>query len=267
MPAVEDAADRRAREARLDRLADIVGVQAVAGDRGAVQHEAHERDVHLLLEREVDDARHPADGLAHALAEPPQRGEIVAEHLDGDVGPRARQHVVDPVRDRLTDRHVGAGQRREPAAQIGEQLGARPAGVPQADVDFRRLDALDVLVELGAAGPAGGGDDFGLRQQDLFDAPADLVRLRERRAGQRVRLNGEAAFVELGQERGAHARHRRHRRPASSASDSRHRPCPDGRARAAGPREPRLERPRQPPVVPASESIARRAETRSTAPA
>src|SRR5687767_15488952 len=40
-----------------------------------------------------------------ALPEPPQRAEIVAEHFDRDVGARARQHVVDAVRDRLADGH------------------------------------------------------------------------------------------------------------------------------------------------------------------
>ena len=37
-------------------------------------------------------------------------GYVVAKHFHGDVRPRPRQHVVDAVRDRLTDRHVGARQ-------------------------------------------------------------------------------------------------------------------------------------------------------------
>ena len=81
-------------------------------------------------------------------------------------------------------------------------------GLAQADVDFGGFDALHVLVELGAAGSARRRDDFRLRQQDLLDPAADLVGLRQRRAGQRVRLNRQAAFVELGQERRAHPRHR-----------------------------------------------------------
>ena len=86
------------------------------------------------------------------------------------------------MRDRLADRHVRARQRREAAPQLGEQLGARPAGLAQADVDLRRFDALHVLVVLGAAGPPRRRDDLRLRQQDLLDAPADLVGLRQRRA-------------------------------------------------------------------------------------
>ena len=70
----------------------------------------------------------------------------------------------------------------------------------QADVDLRRFDALHVLVELGTSGAPCRRDDFGLGQQNLFDALADLVRLRERRAGQRVGLDRQAAFMKFRQE-------------------------------------------------------------------
>ena len=56
---IEDPPDGCPREARLDGLGDIVGVQPVASDRRSVEHEADERDVHLLLERQVDDAGTP----------------------------------------------------------------------------------------------------------------------------------------------------------------------------------------------------------------
>ena len=191
----------------------------------------------------------PADGLAHALAEPAQRAQVVAEDLDGDVRARARQHVIDPVRDRLADRHVRAGQRRKPAPQLGEQLVARPLGLAQADVDLGRLDALHVLVELGAAGAARGRDDLRLREQDLLDAPADLVRLGQRRARQRVRLHRQAAFVELRQERRAHPRDRdARRRPGARAPTAMTVPRVIERVRQA-PRRTGLERSRQPAVV------------------
>ena len=113
---------------------------------------------------------------------------------------------------------------------------ARAAGLAQADVDLGGLDALHVLVVLGAAGPARGRDHLRLRQQDLLDAPADLVGLRQRGAGQRIRLHGQAAFVELGQEGGAHAGQRRsrgdqQRRPRDGDHRTR-----DGRAPAAASR-------------------------------
>ena len=158
------------------------------------------------------------------------------------------------------------GQRREAAPQIGEQFGARPARFSQADVDLRRLDALHVLVQFGAAGSSRRRDHFGLGEEDLLDAPADLVGFRQRRAGQRVRLDGEAALVELRQERRAHARDR-----AIAASQQRQRDDHHGarmveRARQiAG--EARLERPRQPPLVPPQDRSRARQERHSTAPA
>ena len=78
--------------------------------------------------------------------------EIVAEDLHGDVRARARQHVVDAVGDRLADRDVRAGQQRDLLTKLLEH-GLRGRVLHrQAHVDLGRLDALDVLVELGAAG-------------------------------------------------------------------------------------------------------------------
>ena len=58
--------------------------------------------------------------------------------------------MVNPVRDRLADRHVRPGQGGEATAQLGQKIGARTAGFAQADVDFGRLDALYVLVVPGS---------------------------------------------------------------------------------------------------------------------
>ena len=149
----------------------------------------------------------PTHRITDVFAETAQRRQVVAEDLDGDVGARSGQHVVDAMRDRLTDRHVGARQRRETAPQVREQLRTRPRRVAQADVDLRRFDALHVLVELGAARAARRRDDLRLREQNLLDPPANLVRLRQRCPRQRVRLDRQAAFVELGQESRAHLRH------------------------------------------------------------
>ena len=116
--------------------------------------------------------------------------------------------MIDAVRDRLPDRHVHAGQRREAAPQGGQQLVTRPFGLAQADVDLGGLDALHVLVELRAAGAPRRGDHFRLRQHDLLDASANLVRLGERGARQRVGLDGQRSFMELRQKSRAHPRDR-----------------------------------------------------------
>ena len=173
--AIEDAANRRAREAGLNRLADVARMKAVARDRRSIEDEPHDGYVHLLFEREIDDSRHATDGVAHTLAEPPKRAEVVAEDLHSDVGSRTRQHVIDAVRDRLSDRDVGARKRREAAPQRRQQLCTRPASIAESHVDLRRFDALYVLVELRAPCASGGRHYFGLSQHDLLDAAADFV--------------------------------------------------------------------------------------------
>ena len=117
--------------------------------------------------------------VADIFAKAAERQQIIAEDLHRDIGARTGQHVVDPVRNRLTDRDVRTGQRRETPAQLGEQLGARPTGFAQADVDLGGLNALNVFVVFRATGAASRCHDFWLREKDLFDAASDLVRLRE----------------------------------------------------------------------------------------
>ena len=192
------------------------GAQAVAGDRRPVEHEAHERDVHLLLEREIDDARHAGSSASRTRS--PSRRSV------GRSSPKTLTAMFARVPDSMWSMRceIGwpivtfvPGSVEKPRRSAASSSARGRSGVAQADVDLRRLDALHVLVELGAAGPPRRGDDLGLRQQDLLDAPADLVGLGERRAGQRVGLHGQAALVELRQERRAHPRQRRRPRPTS----------------------------------------------------
>ena len=236
--------------------------EPVARDRRPVQHEAHERDVHLLLERQVDDARHAAHRLAHALAEPAQRREIVAEDLDGDVRARARQHVVDAVRDRLADRHVRA---RAASRSRGAAPPATPRAAGPSRASRRRFPPPRRPARARRVPPARCGAPW-------RRPPA--ARAGSARRGGRFRRTSpatcraacwperQAAFVELGQERRAHARHRQRRPPTrSAADDADDQPRVIERVRQH-PREPRLQRAREPAVVPALRSTARRAETR-----
>jgi hypothetical protein len=62
----------------------------------------------------------------------------------------------------LPDRHVRPRQRRELTSQFREQCVAPTSRLTQANIDFRRLHALHVLVVFGASGPAGCRDDFRL---------------------------------------------------------------------------------------------------------
>ncbi len=81
----------------------------------------------------------------------PQRVEIIAENLQRDLRAHARQHVVEPMRDRLADVD-GDRQHREPRPQIVDDLGLAPAVRLQINFDIGRMDAFGVLIQFGAAG-------------------------------------------------------------------------------------------------------------------
>jgi len=71
--------------------------------RRAVEAHGEEGNVGLLLVSDVDRAGHLLrDGL-DACGQPAQLVQVGAEDLHRDVGARARQHVVDAVRDGLAD--------------------------------------------------------------------------------------------------------------------------------------------------------------------
>jgi hypothetical protein len=69
--AIEHASDGCARETRLDRFGHILNGQAVSGHRLAIEHETNERDIGLLLERDVSGTLDAHHHVAHALSEPP----------------------------------------------------------------------------------------------------------------------------------------------------------------------------------------------------
>ena len=97
-------------ERRLHRLGHFAGPDSVACGRRLIHLDAHRRDIGLLLDRQVDHARHSGITAINPLRQRAQIGKIVAENLHCDVGASAREHVIDAVRDRLTDGHVHAGQ-------------------------------------------------------------------------------------------------------------------------------------------------------------
>ena len=126
--------------------------QPVSRDRRPVQHEPHKRDVRLLFDRQVHDARHPeAASGSHPFAERAQSAQVVAEHFDGDVRARARQHVVNPVRRSAGRSSRSSRGRRELPPQLRQEDLAGPRRRTQAHVELRGLDPLDVLVVFRAA--------------------------------------------------------------------------------------------------------------------
>jgi hypothetical protein len=109
--------------------------------------------------------------------------------------------VVDPMRDRLADDDVHPRHQREIATEVGEEVGLpSPRGQLERYVEFRRLDALRVLVEFRAAGPAGDPGHFGVGQEHSLDHSSQFVRLPQRGSGQGNGADRQRPFVELGEE-------------------------------------------------------------------
>ena len=105
--------------------------------------------------------------------------------------------------DGLTDLDVGTGEHREALAHVVEHFFM--AAVFQLERGFylAHVHTEGVLVELGTAGLACHGLYLGHLQQQSLGTCADRVALFERDAGQRGDIDGERAFVELGQEAAA----------------------------------------------------------------
>ena len=153
----------------------------IARDHGAVEDEAHERDFHLLLQREVGNARHAGHRRTHAFAEPPQRAQILSEHLDRDVRARPGQHVVDTVRigcPMVTFVPGSVENSRRSAASSS----SRGRSVSRKPTSISAASTLDVLVELRAPHAPRRRDDLGLIHQNPLDTCADLIGLAERRS-------------------------------------------------------------------------------------
>jgi hypothetical protein len=122
---------------RLQGVRHGAGFQSLTRGSARVDTNRQGRDVRLGLRREIHDAwylRHLGLNLCGQL---PQGLQVIAENLHGDVGPCAREHMVDAVRDRLTDGHVRAWQERYLLAELLEHGLSRAVLYLQAHVDLR----------------------------------------------------------------------------------------------------------------------------------
>ena len=140
------------------------------------------RDAHLLLDLQVGetvDAWPAARAASSASARSVSRSS--PKNLMRDLRPHARQHVVEPVRDRLPDveRHRQHGK---PRAHIGDDrvLAARRRSSRSTSIS-RGVHALGMLIELGAAGAPADGLDLGHLEDELLGDQADAVRTRQAR--------------------------------------------------------------------------------------
>ena len=148
-------------ESRSQLLGDGLRLQAVERGPRVVDDDLQLRDAHLLFDLQVGEAGDAWPGAprsASASARSVSRSS--PKNLDGDLRPHARQHVIEPVRDRLADIERDR-QHGKPRADIGDdRVLAAPASL-QVDFDFGGVDAFGMLVELGAAGAPADGFDLG----------------------------------------------------------------------------------------------------------
>ena len=125
--------------------------------RQALRVQAHHdlRDQHLLFHRQVHQARDARQTLSHLLGQATQGVGVVPVDLHSDLRPHPGQQVIQPVRNRLADGHLGR-QRRELSADLGHHLLAVHglAIAAHVHIDLGRVHALGMFVHLGAAGAA-----------------------------------------------------------------------------------------------------------------
>ena len=109
--------------------------------------------------------------------------------------------MIEAVRDRLADGDATTGSTRELGADVGEHLLLAALRAGQIDVDLGVVDALGVLIELGAAGAPAEALHLGnLHDQPLGDG-AEAVGLGQRDAGVVLQVDEDGALVERRQER------------------------------------------------------------------
>ena len=109
------------------------------------------RPLYLLLYVEVGHALDAAYFLLDVVAEGIHLAQIVAEHLDSDVGLRAGEHGVYTVRNRCAHLDRDARHGGEFLSDLGEHFFLVAAGQFEGGFDFRGVYAERVLIEFRAS--------------------------------------------------------------------------------------------------------------------
>ena len=160
-----------ARRAVSQGLGDRAGCEPVAGDGWRGRPHLQRRNVRPAAPSRGPPRRAPRPSRPHRSPPAAQLLQIVAEDLDGDVGARARQHVVDAVRDRLADRDVRAREQRHLLPQLLEEgLLRTDRSSVRPHVDLGRLHALHVLVEFRSSRAPGRRRHLRVREHQPLDA-------------------------------------------------------------------------------------------------
>ena len=186
---------------RLQRFGNGAGLEPMTRGRRRIDPHLQRRNIRLGLRSEVNDTLHLRHLGLHLTGELSQ-DSIVAKDLDRDVRTGAREHVIDAMRDRLSDRDVRSWEQRRFLPQLLDHLFTRPILHFEANIDFCRLDALCVLIS--SARPMRRAVDVTSRTLSISRSSAlpnafESAKLVQDRDG----ADGQGTFVELGQERSA----------------------------------------------------------------
>ena len=159
------------------------------------------RNIDGLLHVEVDESLDVGDGVANLLGIHANLIEVLADDLDGERCPLPREHMVDAVRDGLAQGELHPWNRGESLSDIGEELCFAAGVFAESNFDLRRLDALNVLVSLGASCAPRRRHHGGVFQERSLGEGAKRVGLFKRGSRKRDRRDRQTAFVELRQKR------------------------------------------------------------------
>ena len=96
-------------QGRFECLRHVTNDQTVPCHLLAVEMNVHDGNLQLLLERQINHAWNCGHRFARLFAERAKLAEVRAEDFHRHVGACAGEHVIDAVRNRLTDRDVHAG--------------------------------------------------------------------------------------------------------------------------------------------------------------
>ena len=124
---------------------------AVACEEFALGRDLQLRPLYLLLHVEVGHTLDAADFLLDVVAEGIHLAQIVAEHLDSDVGLRTGEHGVDTVRNRCAHLDRDARHGGEFLSYLGEHFFLVASGQFEGGFYFRRVHAERVLIEFRAS--------------------------------------------------------------------------------------------------------------------
>ena len=167
--ALEDLRDVPAFGGRLDRVLDVLDVDAVAGGGLAIDHDLELGLSDQVIVVEVGDASHIGQDVGDLAGLGLEHEDVGSIELDGQLALHAGQRLVDVVLDGLGE--VG----RDPF-QIGERRGHRVDELPLV-VEAPLTPRPQSDVELAGVGAIGIGAVIG--RAELGDHHADLRKARE----------------------------------------------------------------------------------------